>query len=445
MEGGPSWVDTSSPEAPTSTRVSRVIDIGAARGMSSVVLLLLFVLFVGVVRAQSALILLSSLLIVTAVVAAFWSRHSPEQLDYRRSFDPPRIFPGEETEYIVEITNRKLLPLPWVRVEEHMPAAVLPVQGGPRVVSPEGWQRRRSLSLGWHERVVLRQRFTCSTRGDYVVGPTDVETGDPLGLFPVQLRVPETHELLVYPRLAELPRSPLESRFPFGAARSRPPVLPDPIRVAGVRDYRPGDPIRFVDWKATARRMKLQTRVLEPTTLNNVVIVLDVRTMAFAWQGYDLQRFEAAVGVAGALLRDGVADRHAIGLAANASGPGMEEFQLYVRPSRRPSQLEDALGALATIAPIPTIAFGGFLERIAANFPYGASLVAVTAFLDARTASDLARLAERGHAISLVFLGSELPVRVDPRIVVRLLSEVRLEAADGTAEVVSLTEVKAGA
>jgi len=118
----------------------------------------------------------------------------------------------------------------------------------------------------------------------------------------------------------------------------------------------------------------------------------------------------------------------------------MEEFQVYVRPSRRPGQLEDALAALATIAPIPTVPFGTFLERIAANFPYGASLVAVTAFLDEDTAHDLARLTERGHAISLIFLGEEPPVRVDPRIGVRLLPEVRLENSDQTIEVVSLTD-----
>jgi len=217
-------------------------------------------------------------------------------------------------------------------------------------------------------------------------------------------------------------------------------VLPDPIRVAGIRDYRPGDPMRFVDWKASARRMKLQTRVLEPTTLNNVIIVLNVQTMAHVWQGYDLQRFEAGVGVAAALLRDGVVDRHAMGIAANASGPGMEEFQVYIRPSRRPGQLEDALAALATIAPIPTIAFGAFLERIAANFPYGASLVAVTAFLDEETADDLARLAERGHAISLVFLGEKLPERLDRRISARLLPEVRLESSDGSVDVVALRD-----
>jgi uncharacterized protein (DUF58 family) len=191
--------------------------------------------------------------------------------------------------------------------------------------------------------------------------------------------------------------------------------------------------MRFVDWKASARRMKLQTRVLAPTTLNNVVVVCNVQTMAFAWQGYDLGRFEAALGVAAALVREAVAQRHPVGLAANASGAGMEDFQLYLRPNRRPSQLEDTLAALATLTPIPTMAFGLFLERIAANFPYGASLVAVTGFLDEEVGNDLMRLAERGHAISLVFLGGELPVRVDPAIRVYLLPDVTFERIEARA------------
>ena len=43
------------------------------------------------------------------------------------------------------------------------------------------------------------------------------------------------------------------------------------------------------------------------------IVVLNVQTMVFAWQGYDLHRFEAGLGVAAALIRDGVADRHAVG------------------------------------------------------------------------------------------------------------------------------------
>ncbi len=383
--------------------------------MAALVLLLAFILVIGVVRGQSALIMLSSLLIVASLAFGFWSRRATQGLTYRRSFDPPRIFPGEDTDYVVEVINRKWLPLPWVRIEEHMPTAVVPI-GGPSLHGEEGWQRRRTVSLGWHERVVIRQRFTCRRRGDYRIGPTDVETGDPLGLFPVHVRVPESRALIVYPRLAALPPIQVASRFPFGATTARPPALEDPMQFAGLRDYRPGDPRRWVDWKASARRMRLQTRVFAPTTLNTVIVALNVQTMAFAWQGYNQDRLEAAIGVAASLLRDAIAAGQPVGMAANSSGAEMEEFQVYLRPNRRPSQLEDALALLARLSPLPTMAFGAFLQRIASTFPYGASLITVTGFLDQPTADDLSVLARRGHAVVLVFLGERLQAEVDERI-----------------------------
>jgi len=395
--------------------------------MAPLFLLIFIVLVIGVIRGQAALIMLTMVALVASLGSIWWSRRSTDGLRYRRFFDPPRIFPGEETDYVVEITNNKSLPLPWVRIEEHVPPTVLPVRGGPGVTGVEGWERRRSVSLSWRERVVLRQRFTCSERGDHAIGPTDVETGDPLGFFPTHLRIPASRELLVYPRIAALDTLPAESRFPFGPANARPPVLEDPARFAGIRDYRPGDPMKWVDWKASARRMTLQTRVFAPTTQTNVVIALNVQTMPLAWQGHDLERLNAAIGVTAALVRDALDARSAVGVAANGSGSGMEEFQVFLPPNRRPSQLEDTLAVLARLAPIPTMAFGPFLHRVAANFPYGASLLVVTGYLDEVIADQLVDLVDRRHTVALFFLGEEVPVRVDPRVRVTELAEITFE------------------
>jgi uncharacterized protein (DUF58 family) len=395
--------------------------------MAGAITLLAIGIAIGVLRGQSALIMLCSLLLVTSVGSTLWSRRALLSLSYERRFDPPRIFPGEEADYVVEITNRKLLPLPWVRLEEHVPAALLPARGQPMVSGDEGWERRRSISLGWHERLVLRQRFTCHRRGSYVVGPTSIESGDPLGFFPTELHVPETQALLVYPRIADLPLSPTVSRFPYGSTSARPPALEDPARFAGLRDYRAGDPMRWVDWKASARRMKLQTRIFAPTTLNSAIVALNVQTMQFAWQGFDEERLDAVIGVAAALVRQSVQDRQPVGLAANASGAGIEEFQVFLPPNRRPSQLEDVLAVMARLSPLPTLTFGAFLHRVAANFPFGASLAVVTAFLDPEMTVTLGRLVDRGHAVSLFFVGPELPLTLDPRIQTTVFADVQFE------------------
>lgn len=394
--------------------------------MAPVLAILGFLLVIGIIRSQAALILFVCLLGIAVLLSAAWSRRSTHRLSYRRSFDPPRVFPGEATEYVVELTNRKRLPLPWAEIDERMPAALLPSQDQ-KETAGSPWQRRRTVSLGWYERLELRQTFSSTERGEYVVGPTEVETGDPLGIFPVRLEVPESRCLVVYPRIAELDWAALQSRFPFGPIKARPPVLEDPSWFAGIRDYRPGDPRRWVDWKATARRLQLQTRVFTPTTLTNLVVALNVQTMPHAWQGYDPARLEGAIGVAAALVRNWLAAQCAVGLAANASGGSIETFQAYLPPSRRPTQTAEVLSLLARLSPIPTLAFGAFLRQVAANLTYGAGLVAVAASFDQESADSLCTLAEHGHAVSLFYLGAELPCDLLRDIPVVLLPEVTFE------------------
>jgi hypothetical protein len=87
---------------------------------------------------------------------------------------------------------------------------------------------------------------------------------------------------------------------------------------------------------------------------------------------------------------------------------------------------------MARLSSIPTLSFGAFLQRVAASFPFGASLAVVTAFLDRPMADTLQRLVERGHAVSLFFVGPELPVALDPRIETTALSEVSFEAIEIT-------------
>lgn len=401
----------------------------AAQGdiLTALFALLALILFVGVIRGQVALIMVGILLMGASIVFALWSRLAVGSLSYRRFFDPPRIFAGETSELVTEVSNHAWLPMPWVRIYERFPGAVVPAQsraegsdgrgGGPRVTA-ESWYRRRSLSLAWRERVTTRERMTCARRGYYTIGPTDLETGDPTGLFAEHVRIGETRELIVYPRLAAIPDLHLSSGAPFGNRKAPPPTIEDPAQFAGVRDYRPGDPRRWVDWKASARRMRLQTRVFTPTTLDSVVVALNVQTMEHAWQGYDADRFESAVSVAAAVLAQSVEAGCPVGLAVNGSGADSEGFQIFLPPNRRPSQLEDALATLAQLAPIPTLEFGTFLRRIAANFPYRTGLIVVSAYLDRALAEQLEALTHWGHHVSIVFVGPELPVAVDPRIAV---------------------------
>lgn len=73
----------------------------------------------------------------------------------------------------------------------------------------------------------------------------------------------------------------LPSRSPFGGLRTSQRLLEDPARMAGVRQYRSGDSLRSVHWKATAHTETLLVKKLDPSKAVPVTIVLDLNRNAY--------------------------------------------------------------------------------------------------------------------------------------------------------------------
>ena len=92
---------------------------------------------------------------------------------------------GEELEATFTLRNLKALPLPWFEVRELVPDQLPPM--GAHIL-PAAWQGAfyysHTTSLAWYERVSWRQRFTCTARGYYQVGPARLRSGDIFGFFP---------------------------------------------------------------------------------------------------------------------------------------------------------------------------------------------------------------------------------------------------------------------
>src|SRR5262245_38186697 len=76
----------------------------------------------------SPLPLLIALLVLTSEVARLWSKYSLARIEYVREFGQPRAIFGEEIDFAVRVVNRKILPLPWLEVDDQVPEP-LPVVG----------------------------------------------------------------------------------------------------------------------------------------------------------------------------------------------------------------------------------------------------------------------------------------------------------------------------
>jgi uncharacterized protein (DUF58 family) len=145
----------------------------------------------------------------------------------------------------------------------------------------------------------------------YVIGPLVAISGDPLGLTQRETVVSEPFELLVHPRVETVSDRPLTRQFEDPPIR--PPVSkpwPSGLEFYGMREYVPGDDLRRIVWRASARTGKVMVREAEQGITDQITIMLDTDRGSHSRDGEDLsESFEAGIRVAASLgvrhLREG--------------------------------------------------------------------------------------------------------------------------------------------
>lgn len=386
------------------------------------ILAALGLLAVGLALQEAVPAAVGVLVLLTGICAVLWSRLSLERVSYERRWSVQRAFVGEQLEVRFTLRNRKALPMPWFEVREVMPDA-LPPTGG-RSLNPAwdgAYYLSHSTSLAFYERVSWREQFTCMTRGYYQVGPTRLRSGDLFGLFPRETEYGGQDAISVLPRRLDLGDLALPFLRPFGSAKGGNRIFEDQSRMAGVRDYRPGDPLKRIDWKATARRGALQARLYDPSATATLIIALNADTFAHSWEGYDPLLLERAVAVAGTIAAIAEERGLAFGIMTNCSHPGADR-PIIVPANRDPAQLTRVLEALAMVGPFTISTPEELLDRQARRLPLGASVALVAAYVTPALAMRLARLARDGNAVALYWVGEQSPELPLPGIAVHDLS-----------------------
>src|SRR6478672_1283840 len=134
-------------------------------------------------------------------------------------------------------------------------------------------------------------RFPTDRRGRFEVGPLRATVTDPFGLVQRSRRVLGAEQVIVYPRVRDLLPPPETGGLDLD--REQPQVR-SRIEPSGefhtLRDYAPGDDLRHVHWRSTARRGQLMMRQNEARRRTPVLVMLDVRPGA-----HDRASFERAV------------------------------------------------------------------------------------------------------------------------------------------------------
>ena len=367
-------------------------------------------IYLGLILELPVLMALPISLLIILGLASWWRKHSLDHLSYRRRLHYTRGFPGESIPVKIEIENRKLLPLTWLRTVDPWPKAVGPE--GEDVLapsfSPDLGFLTHVFSLRWYERSRRTYNLIFRKRGVYPLGPCKLTSGDLFGIYEKTREMNEIDRLTVFPALLPLEELLLHPEYPIGDQRSRKRISEDPNQVMGVRDYHPEDNFRRVHWPATAKTGQLQVKVYQPTSAQVLIVCLNVSTHQRYWEGIYPELLEHMLSLAASLVERGIQDGYRVGMISNGCLVNSDQ-PFHIQPGSSPQQLAYLLSALAGVTPVVVAPFERLILREIPRVPFGATLLILTAVMNHELAETIIRLKKHERRITLLSLSEESP------------------------------------
>lgn len=324
-------------------------------------------------NGQIVIVILLALVLSAAGLAKLWSHFSLAGVHCQRLLSEQRAFPGEYIELKLRVVNRKLLPLPWIQINDEIPiefASDIPLTPGNR---PGFGFLSKAAALLWYTGVSWRHHLRCNQRGYYTLGPITVSSGDILGFYPRSITEPLIDHIIVYPRIFPITQLGIPSLYPLGETRAERRIFEDPTRVIGVRDYTPHDSLRHIHWKATARHQNLQVKIFEPTTTLKVALFLAVDS--FESDGaHNEEDFELGISTAASLANYVTGQGSPVGLFVNTLLADSSQ-SARIPPGSGTNQLVGILETLAKVTPRVSEPFEEFLQNERRGLPWGTTLI----------------------------------------------------------------------
>lgn len=222
---------------------------------------------------------------------------------------------GERLEYLVRVENHSPRVQRGLMLQEHVhtPRERHMADGEP-FAGYTNWVVMRRRRAGAHPRPVpipdippggcvdVPVSWRPLRRGYVRLAGASILRPDPLGIYNARRRIPLRDSVLVLPR-----RYPVNWTAWTGSQRDKPGGLSQAASTSGVeefaalREYRPGDPLRHIDWKGWARLGMPIVKEFFETCFVRQALILDTWLPADA----PATRFEAAVSVAASFVASG--------------------------------------------------------------------------------------------------------------------------------------------
>lgn len=349
--------------------------------------------FGGLFGLKGEVLILAFPFVIYLAVGLFESRGELE-LHVERVIEPERALPGIAVNIRVSIKNSGLRPC-IVAIQDRAHERVELISGNSRLLA--------CLTPGQTSELNYDVK---GSRGIYPFDHLKVTHLGNDGISEFERCIPTQGQMFVLPQIPQLKRVSIrtwQTKVYSGNIASR--VSGFGTDFYGVRDYQPGDPLRYINWRISARYPdSFFSNEFERERVTDTWLILDGRQRSNIRSG-DSELFEHIVlsgaGLAQALIKEG----NRVGLLVYGG------YLRWTFPGYGKIQREKMLRALAQAKPGDLFIFSDFENLPTRAFPISSQIILISP-LHSDDIPVLLKLRARGYAILII---SPDPVRFEKR------------------------------
>ena len=333
----------------------------------------------GVALASPAVVALAAPFAVWIGVGAALVRRP--RLEALVSLDPDRSAEGQEVACRVQFQDANA---PWLELELPVPDG-LTAETGPLRLRARG---ERTAEL----------RLRCRRWGAYRLGPVRARAQDSLGLFTYHADLGTPLGLRVYPSWDRLRRVVPPRRTQVFAGNRIARQSGEGIEFSEVRQFLPGDLVRRINWRVTARTGVHHVNRLHLERNSDLILFVD----SFTEVGEGRDTVLSLAVRAGSALADGhLRQRDRVGVV------GFGGLVRWLDPGLGPRHLYRVVEALLDTDVVTSYAWRDLEVLPPRVLPPAAMVVALTPLLDPRSLGALSDLHHRGFDLLVLEIAPE--------------------------------------
>jgi len=317
--------------------------------------------------------------------SSIFTHSERSDLKIKRWIYPPRSFGGQSIDVTVEVLNASRSVIADIYIEDQMPESIL----------LEAGTNSLTMSLRPGEVFEHSYRISAPKRGRYLLGPIKVRSGDVMGFREYSQTIQAVDQVTILPKVEELGTVELKAR----SVGPWPGSVPSRNLGAGteffeLRLYTPGDELRRINWKASAKQGRLVTNEFESERVTDVLVVIDCSEAALS-RLFEFDAAEFQVTLAASLCSQLILQGNRVGLLAY----GAE--RTWLAPAFGKRQLLRLLNGLAIVkAGRATVPIGYAVETIvAAVLPARSVIVFVSPIMGDEILDVITNVASAGYSV----------------------------------------------